>query len=124
MEDMPDVAQTVAVTAAMLNKPFHITGLSTLPSKETDRLEALRCELAKLGVRTTVTADSISWDGTVGKSSFTIEIDTYRDHRMAMAFAPVAIIRNGLIINDIEVVSKSYPDFWEHLSKFGFTYAS
>lgn len=124
LEDMPDVAQTVAVTAALLGKPFAITGLSTLPAKETDRLKALQTELAKLGIPATVTSSSISWDGTATGRPDTIAIDTYRDHRMAMSFAPAAIKYNNLTINDIGVVSKSYPQFWEQLARFGFKYRS
>ncbi|MDE7153650.1 MAG: 3-phosphoshikimate 1-carboxyvinyltransferase [Muribaculaceae bacterium] len=119
LEDMPDVAQTIAVTSAMIGKPFNITGLSTLPGKETDRLEALRCELSKLGYKVVITSDSISWDGKYSDSTATISIDTYKDHRMAMSFAPVAILRNNITINDIDVVSKSYPDYWKHLHEFG-----
>lgn len=119
MEDMPDVAQTVAVTSAISGKQFKINGLSTLPSKETDRLDALRREFSKLGFEVTVTPDSISWNGKRTESAVEVSIDTYKDHRMAMSFAPVAILRNNLIINDIDVVSKSYPDFWKHLDEFG-----
>ena len=122
LENMPDVAQTVAVTAAMLGKPFEIKGLSTLPSKETDRLMALKRELEKLGVSTEITSDSIRWDSKVSHIDRKVVIDTYKDHRMAMAFAPAAIKHDNITINDIEVVSKSYPDYWKDLSKFGFSY--
>ena len=121
LEDMPDVAQTVAATSAMLRKPFVIEGLSTLPSKETDRLKALHDELLKLGVATTVTSSAIMWDGTLVTPVAEPSINTYHDHRMAMAFAPAAVCRPGLVINDIEVVSKSYPEYWNHLDQFGFT---
>ncbi len=124
LEDMPDVAQTIAVTSAMLDKPFFITGLSTLPSKETDRLSALKIELSKLGINVITGKDYISWNGEKSEVEEDISIETYKDHRMAMAFAPAAVRKNNLIINDIEVVSKSYPDYWDHLMKFGFNYCT
>ncbi|MDE6080882.1 MAG: 3-phosphoshikimate 1-carboxyvinyltransferase, partial [Muribaculaceae bacterium] len=90
--------------------------------KETDRLMALKRELEKLGVSTEITSDSIRWDGKVSHIDRKVVIDTYKDHRMAMAFAPAAIKHDIITINDIEVVSKSYPDYWKDLSKFGFSY--
>lgn len=119
---MPDLAQTVGVSCCMLGVPFHITGLKTLRIKETDRLEALRRELMKISFVVDTDDDSISWEGArcpVDGSS-KIAIDTYDDHRMAMAFAPVAWYVPGLIIRNAEVVSKSYPDYWTHLRAAGF----
>lgn len=122
--DQPDVAQTIVVTACMLGIPFNITGLSTLKIKETDRLEALRCEMLKLGMELAIENDSkLSWDGNRMPISEIPAIDTYKDHRMAMAFAPVALYIPGIIINDIDVVSKSYPDYWRHLQDAGFKFA-
>ena len=123
LSDQPDLAQTIVVTSCMLGVPFHITGLSTLKIKETDRLEALRAEMLKLGVVLTIERDSeLIWDGTRRPIYEFPVIDTYEDHRMAMAFAPVSIFIPGIVINNIEVVSKSYPDYWRHLQDAGFKF--
>lgn len=117
----PDIAQTLVVMLCLMGRPFRITGLRTLRIKETDRLEALRTELRKLGYVVKVEGDdAISWhlETTVAEAS--PHICTYHDHRMAMAFAPAAIRFPGLIIDDAQVVSKSYPLFWEHLRQAGF----
>lgn len=117
----PDLAQTVVVTACLLEQPFKISGLQTLKIKETDRIEALRSQLLKLGYVLTVGEDlSLSWDGTKCEPVHEIRIDTFDDHRMAMAFAPAAVKFPGLIINDTEVVSKSYPEYWNHMLQAGF----
>lgn len=121
LSDQPDLAQTIVVTSCMLGVPFHITGLSTLKIKETDRLEALRTEMLKLGMVLTIERDSeLIWDGSRRPIYEFPVIDTYEDHRMAMAFAPVSIFIPGIVINNIEVVSKSYPDYWQHLQDAGF----
>lgn len=121
LSDQPDLAQTIVVTSCMLGVPFHITGLSTLKIKETDRLEALRTEMLKLGMVLTIERDSeLIWDGSRRPIYEFPIIDTYEDHRMAMAFAPVSIFIPGIVINNIEVVSKSYPDYWQHLQDAGF----
>lgn len=118
----PDLAQTIIVTLCMLERPFHITGLQTLKIKETDRIEALRTQLLKIGYVLSVGEDlSMSWDGTKCEPLDEIRIDTFDDHRMAMAFAPASVKFPGIIINDIEVVSKSYPEYWQHLLKAGFS---
>ena len=118
----PDLAQTIIVTLCMLERPFHITGLQTLKIKETDRIEALRTQLLKMGYVLSVGEDlSMSWDGTKCEPLDEIRIDTFDDHRMAMAFAPASVKFPGIIINDIEVVSKSYPEYWQHLLKAGFS---
>lgn len=123
LSDQPDLAQTIVVTSCMLGVPFHITGLSTLKIKETDRLEALRVEMLKLGIVLTIERDSeLMWDGTRRHVYEFPAIDTYEDHRMAMAFAPVSLFIPGIIINNIEVVSKSYPDYWKHLQDVGFIF--
>lgn len=119
----PDLAQTIVVTACLLHKPFHITGLQTLKIKETDRIEALRSQLSKLGFLIDIEPDySLRWDGKTTEAQPLPHIATFNDHRMAMAFAPAATkLPDGLIIDDAEVVSKSYPDFWEHLKQAGFS---
>lgn len=120
--DTPDVAQTVAVTCAMIGVPFRITGVGSLRIKETDRLEALRAELYKVGIEIDVLRDSeIVWEGRRHPIYEAPEIDTWGDHRMAMSFAVAAVYLNGLVINDAEVVDKSYPGFWDDLRHAGFT---
>ncbi len=124
LSSQPDLAQTIVVTACMLGIPFTITGLSTLKIKETDRLTALRNEMLKLGMELVIEQDcKLSWNGNRMPIMETPAIDTYKDHRMAMAFAPVALYVPGIIINDIDVVSKSYPMFWTHLQEAGFILA-
>ena len=118
LNNTPDIAQTIVVTCLGLGIGCHLTGLHTLKIKETDRLEALRIELTKLGAAITVTNDSLTLEPTQ-KILENIAIDTYNDHRMAMAFAPLAL-RVPIIINNAEVVSKSYPDFWTDLRSLGF----
>lgn len=117
----PDIAQTLVVMLCLMGRPFRITGLRTLRIKETDRLEALRTELRKLGYVVKVEGDdAISWHLETTAAEASPHICTYHDHRMAMAFAPAAIRFPGLIIDDAQVVSKSYPLFWEHLRQAGF----
>lgn len=117
----PDIAQTLVVMLCLMGRPFRITGLRTLRIKETDRLEALRTELRKLGYVVKVEGDdAISWHFETTAAEASPHISTYHDHRMAMAFAPAAIRFPGLIIDDAQVVSKSYPLFWEHLRQTGF----
>lgn len=121
MSEQPDLAQTIVVTCCLLGIPFHIKGLSTLKIKETDRLSALQCELKKLSFAINIENDSeLSWDGERIPVYEMPTIETYNDHRMAMAFAPASIFIPGLKINDIGVVSKSYPLYWEHLRQIGF----
>lgn len=119
MEDMPDVAQTLAVTLCLNNIRFKMTGLGTLPRKETDRLAALQKELKKIGFVIQIeNNDTIVWDRETVTPSFE-PIETYKDHRMAMAFAPAVLKFGELKMADIDVVSKSYPTFWEDLKKIG-----
>lgn len=121
--EMPDLAQTFVVTCCMLGVPFHFTGLQSLKIKETDRIEALKTELAKLGYEIEDRNDSeLLWDGKQKRPilSDEIAISTYEDHRMAMAFAPVALRRGSIIINNPQVVTKSYPRYWEDLKLVGF----
>ncbi|NDP25943.1 MAG: 3-phosphoshikimate 1-carboxyvinyltransferase [Flavobacterium sp.] len=119
LNSSPDIAQTIVVTCLGLGIGCHLTGLHTLKIKETDRLEALRIELTKLGANISVTNDSLTLVATKEINS-SVKIATYNDHRMAMAFAPLAL-RVPIIIENAEVVSKSYPDFWEDLKNIGFT---
>ena len=119
LNNCPDIAQTIAVTCFGLGMGCHLTGLHTLKIKETDRLEALKTELTKLGAKVSVTNDSLTLENSISINE-NIVIATYQDHRMAMAFAPLAL-KVPIQINEAEVVSKSYPDFWEDLKKVGFS---
>ena len=114
----PDIAQTIAVTAFGLGISCELTGLQTLKIKETDRLEALQNELSKLGASISITDDSLQIEPTNSINS-NQNIATYNDHRMAMAFAPLAL-KTNINIENAEVVSKSYPNFWSDLKKVGF----
>lgn len=124
LSEQPDLAQTVVVTCCMLGLPFRITGLSTLRIKETDRLAALKNEMRKVSFDIEIVDDSaLEWDGSsrwpvMGDEP--VVIDTYDDHRMAMAFAPVGLYIPGIIIRDAEVVTKSYPRFWDDMKLLGF----
>lgn len=121
LKDNPDLAQTIVVTACLMGRHFHISGLQTLKIKETDRIEALRTQLLKLGYMITVEQDlSLSWHGEMREAEKEPRIATFDDHRMAMAFAPAAVKFPGIIIENIDVVSKSYPDYWKHLVAAGF----
>jgi 3-phosphoshikimate 1-carboxyvinyltransferase len=118
LSDTPDIAQTIAVTCFGLGLSCDLYGLHTLKIKETDRLEAMKIELTKLGGVVDITKDSFHLKKVVEiKSNVTIE--TYNDHRMAMAFAPLAICK-PISINNPDVVSKSFPDFWTHLKGMNF----
>jgi 3-phosphoshikimate 1-carboxyvinyltransferase len=111
----PDLAQTIAVTCLGLNIPCNLTGLHTLKIKETDRLLALKIELEKLGAKVNIGDDFLFMEP--GMSLIADQhIDTYNDHRMAMAFAPL-MTKTSLVINNAEVVSKSYRGFWQDLIK-------
>ena len=117
----PDLAQTFVVCCALLNVPFHFTGLSTLKIKETDRIEAMKTEMRKLGyVVRSVDDCELIWDGARCEPSLEEGIDTYEDHRMALSFAPAALRFEGLRINHPQVVTKSYPKFWEDIKAAGF----
>ena len=118
LSDAPDIAQTIAVTAFGLGEACEMTGLHTLKIKETDRLVALKTELEKLGAEVTITDESLRL-----KRSNTINSDvsiaTYKDHRMAMAFAPLGL-KTSIAIENADVVSKSYPQFWKDFEAIGF----
>lgn len=116
----PDLAQTVVACCAVMNMPFHFTGLQTLKIKETDRIEALKAELLKLGyVLRDIDGRELLWDGTHCEPQPTPVIETYNDHRMALAFAPLALCRERMVIDNPMVVTKSYPHYWEDLAKAG-----
>jgi 3-phosphoshikimate 1-carboxyvinyltransferase len=118
LNSSPDIAQTIVVTCLGLGIGCHLTGLHTLKIKETDRLEALRIELTKLGANISVTNESLTLEPSTNITS-NVKIATYNDHRMAMAFAPLAL-QVPIIIENAEVVSKSFPDFWNDLKSIGF----
>jgi 3-phosphoshikimate 1-carboxyvinyltransferase len=122
----PDLVQTLAVTLCAMAIPFRFTGTRTLRVKETDRVAALQEELGKFGFRLEADAggDWISWDGEKGPAEKDPLIETYHDHRMAMAFAPLAIPFGALSVNDPMVVTKSYPGYWTDLEKAGFSVKS
>lgn len=117
----PDLAQTIVVACCAMGVKFRFTGLATLKIKETDRIEALKCELKKVGyVIHDENDNTLYWDGETCEASLA-PIDTNEDHRMAMAFAPLAFKFPQLQINHPEVVTKSYPHFWEDLKAVGFS---
>ncbi|GAB6121428.1 3-phosphoshikimate 1-carboxyvinyltransferase [Dysgonomonas termitidis] len=118
----PDLAQTFAVTCCMMGVPFMFTGLQTLKIKETDRIEALKNEMKKLGYLLYDSEDSIlEWNGERCEREADPVIKTYEDHRMAMAFAPAAIKLDHINIAHPRVVTKSYPRFWDDLKSVGFS---
>ncbi|WP_028897851.1 3-phosphoshikimate 1-carboxyvinyltransferase [Prevotella sp. HUN102] len=117
----PDLAQTLIALCPILNIPFKFTGLSTLKIKETDRITAMKNEMAKLGYVIYDENDSeMSWDGERCEPLANPIIETYEDHRMAMSFAPLAVSLGEIRINNPQVVSKSYPHFWDELQRVGF----
>ena len=120
LKTCPDLAQTIVVIAAALGKNMSFTGLETLKIKETDRIAALQNELAKIGV--TFTEDNLVYALNTDNLHFPDKVTfaTYEDHRMAMAFAPLALLINEVEIEEMEVVEKSYPYYWEDLKKAGF----
>lgn len=118
--DCPDLVQTLVVAAIMLGMPFHIAGVSTLHNKETDRVKALINECLKFGCMLEEERGALVWDGRRMPITALPVVDTYDDHRMAMAFAPAAIFIPGLTVRDPGVVTKSYPRFWDDLAKAGF----
>lgn len=119
LSNAPDIAQTIAVTCLGLKIDCDLTGLHTLKIKETDRLVALQNEIQKLGTTINITNNSLQLKSPLDLNSDVV-ISTYNDHRMAMAFAPLAL-KTQLFVDDAEVVSKSYPDFWNDLKTIGFT---
>jgi len=128
LSNAPDIAQTIAVTCLGLGLECQLTGLHTLKIKETDRLEALKIEMEKFGAKVEITENALHLKSNTlflqDANFLPLEglgeaIATYNDHRMAMAFAPLAL-KTNLKIEDANVVSKSYPNFWEDLKSIGF----
>ncbi|WP_347374162.1 3-phosphoshikimate 1-carboxyvinyltransferase [Aequorivita sp. Q41] len=117
LANTPDLAQTIAVSCFGLGIGCNLSGLHTLKIKETDRLLALKCELEKLGAKIQVDDSALMLQKTT-KMNAAVSIETYQDHRMAMAFAPLAL-KTNIVINEAEVVSKSYPNFWNDLQHTG-----
>lgn len=120
--ETPDMTQTMAALCVALKIPFSFSGLETLKIKETDRIKALQTELLKFGAKLTEpNAGELHWDGIV-HSQFVQQnpiIETYNDHRMALAFAPLALAGKTIAIENPAVISKSYPGFWRDLVKAG-----
>ncbi len=117
----PDLVQTFVVTLCLLNIPFKVSGAGSLRIKETDRIEALQNEMKKLGFVIKESSDGVlEWNNWFTEPQKNISIDTWKDHRMALAFAPAALKLKNLSINDAMVVTKSYPDYWDHLESVGF----
>ncbi len=121
LSSTPDIAQTLAVWLCLLGVPYRLEGLHTLRIKETDRIAALQSELLKLGYVVEAGDDFMAWSGQTAAVAAAPRIATYHDHRMAMAFAPAAVKFPGLVIENAGVVSKSYPQFWQHLAQCGFS---
>ncbi|NOY47731.1 MAG: 3-phosphoshikimate 1-carboxyvinyltransferase [Chlorobi bacterium] len=119
LSNAPDIAQTIAVTCLGLGIGCELSGLHTLKIKETDRLEALKTEIEKFGTQVTITEDALKISN-ITPLKENVSVNTYNDHRMAMAFAPLAL-KIGFKVNDATVVSKSYPNYWEDLQKIGFS---
>ncbi len=116
----PDLAQTLVAACAALGRPFRFTGLQSLKIKETDSIAALQTELKKLGVTLEATENSLTYDGRTTLRPAATPISTYDDHRMALAFAPLALrLDGGLRIAHSEVVGKSYPAYWDDLRRVG-----
>ncbi|QXP61218.1 3-phosphoshikimate 1-carboxyvinyltransferase [Olleya sp. HaHaR_3_96] len=121
LKNAPDIAQTISVTAFGLGLECHLTGLHTLKIKETDRLVALKTEIEKIGGEVAITDNSLTLKKATNRRQ-NIAVATYNDHRMAMAFAPLAL-KTPIIIEDYKVVSKSYPTFWDDLAALGFIFS-
>ncbi|WP_185864656.1 3-phosphoshikimate 1-carboxyvinyltransferase [Blattabacterium cuenoti] len=121
LNNTPDLAQTIVVTCAIIGIKCYLKGLETLKIKETDRLIALKEELYKIGIITSITNSSIRIDDFYQqKKNDNIFLNTYQDHRMAMSFAPLGLL-NTICIEDPYVVNKSYPNFWKDLKSIGFS---
>lgn len=119
--EQPDLAQTLVVTCCALEIPFDFSGVQSLKIKETDRIAALKNECAKFGYVLTEPAEGkLAWTGERCQPAEQPIVETYEDHRMAMAFAPLAMVKGSVLINHPMVVTKSYPEFWEHLKQVGF----
>jgi 3-phosphoshikimate 1-carboxyvinyltransferase len=122
----PDIVQSMAVALCLKGIPFRFSGTQTLKIKETDRIVALQTEMRKLGyvLESDGTGGWLSWNRKMCTPDAEPVIATYHDHRMAMAFAPAALVRGGILIDDPGVVTKSYPGFWKDLERAGYTISS
>jgi 5-enolpyruvylshikimate-3-phosphate synthase len=120
LKDQPDLAQTLVVSCCMLDIPFRLTGIQSLRIKETDRLAALKQEMNRLGYLLCLSSDAIVWEGGRTGAEENPIIRTYDDHRMAMSFAPISMKKEIIRIDQPDVVSKSYPAFWNELETAGF----
>ncbi len=119
--EVPDLAQTMVVTCCLMGIPFRFSGVQSLRIKETDRIQALICELRKLGYRLQAEDNGVlAWQGARCRADEAPVIATYEDHRMALAFAPVSLMLPGITVAQPFVVSKSYPDYWRDLREAGF----
>lgn len=118
LNNAPDLAQTIIVTCLGLGITCNLTGLHTLKIKETDRLQALKNEMEKFGAEVSISDNSIQLNNSVVFQNFPVTVETYQDHRMAMAFAPLAL-KQQIVIKNADVVSKSYPHFWSDLNTIG-----
>ena len=122
MVGTPDLVPALVVASCLLRVPFHLTGVATLRLKECDRVEALMTELGRLGVVIdSPNADTIEWEGRTVPVGEMPVFQTYNDHRMAMALAPISVYIPGIVVRDVEVVNKSYPGYWDALRAAGFT---
>lgn len=122
LSNNPDLAPTIIIGCLLKNQPFYIEGLDNLCIKECDRIEALQSEARKLGYILSQPCEGcLEWSGERCEVEYPIVIDTHNDHRMAMAFAPAALVFDEIIIDKPQVVSKSYPNFWNDLQEAGFT---
>lgn len=119
--DFPDMIPALTVSLTMLGVPFDLTGLASLRIKECDRIVALQTELEKVGIYIQTTDNSMKWDGVCSEKIYTLLFDTYNDHRIAMALAPVSLKYNNIKIKNTDVVRKSYPEFWNDLIRMGFS---
>ena len=121
LPDNPDLAPALAVTCCLIGVPFRFIGLGTLSTKECDRLEAIREEMLKIGrVVEKIRDFGLEWDGSSRPVSKVLPFSAHGDHRIAMALAPIATYIPGIAIDGAECVTKSYPDFWDHLRSVGF----
>ncbi|MBE9466977.1 MAG: 3-phosphoshikimate 1-carboxyvinyltransferase [Bacteroidetes bacterium] len=119
--DYPDLAQTIVVTCSFLKIPFKISGLETLKIKETNRINALISELSKFNIKLTETSDGVLECNDFQHNNIDkYFIDTHSDHRMALSFAPISILNKKIIFDNIDVINKSYPAFYEDLKRVGF----
>jgi 3-phosphoshikimate 1-carboxyvinyltransferase len=123
LKECPDLAQTVVVVAAVLKRNVSFTGLETLKIKETDRIAALQNEIGKFGATFTEDNEVYHLNTDNVQEPEAISIATYEDHRMAMAFAPLALVFKEIQIEEPHVVEKSYPMYWDHLTAQGFSIA-